>query len=240
MGMAERHAKSRALWRKYYAGVPTREALLDQAVSRVLRSSHVFLDAGCGETLALLKEYAPHASFAIGIDLVASGDRPPERAAVITGTLDVLPFRDQTFDVVVSRSVFEHLRDPFAVFAELSRVLKPRGKLIFTTPNKYYYSSVIAGMIPYRVKDFYMSRVFGETTYDHFPVFYRANTRRAFRRLAAASGLRLTSVSAIRHFPYYFLFSPTLFRLGMLYDWAVTAAHLDGLQSNWLVEMERV
>jgi hypothetical protein len=35
------------------------------------------------------------------------------------------------------------------------------------------------------------------------------------------------------------MFSPLLFRLGMLYDWCVTAMGLDSLQSNWLVVMER-
>lgn len=158
---------------------------------------------------------------------------------MVTGNLRVLPFHDATFDVVVSRSVLEHLQDPVSLCPELARVLKQGGKLIFTTPNKYYYSSLIAGMIPFRLKDFYMNRVFGETGYDHFPVFYRANTRRAFRRLATTSRLRLTSVTAIRHFPNYFLFSPTLFGLGMLYDRTVTALRLDGLQSDWLVEMER-
>jgi len=239
MNMAERHAKSRVLWRKHYANVPTRESLLDDAVSAVLRPDHVLLDAGCGDTLAMLNQYSAKAAFAVGADLVAPAEKPVH-AAVVTADLALLPFQDRTFDVIVSRSVFEHLREPTAVFAELSRVLKSRGKLIFTTPNKYYYSSVIAGMVPFSLKDFYMSHVFGETTYDHFPVFYRANTRRAFRRIAAATGLRLTSVKAIRHFPYYFLFSPTLFRLGMLYDWVVTALGLDGLQSNWLVEMQRI
>ena len=37
----------------------------------------------------------------------------------------------------------------------------------------------------------------------------------------------------------FFLFSPLLFRLGMLYDWLVTGLRLDDLQSTWLVVMER-
>ena len=125
------------------------------------------------------------------------------------------------------------------MFRELGRVLKPGGRLVFTTPNKYYYSSLVAGMIPYKWKDSYMRWAFREETYDHFPVFYRANTRRALHRLAAETGLRVVRVQAVRHFPYYLLFSPLLFRLGMLYDWLVTGLRLDDLQSTWLVVMER-
>jgi hypothetical protein len=84
-----------------------------------------------------------------------------------------------------------------------------------------------------------MRRVFGDRAYDHFPVFYRANTRRRFHWIARRVGLRVTEVRALRHFPYYLLFSPTLFRLGMAYDWLVTRLRLDGLQSTWLVMMTR-
>jgi hypothetical protein len=84
-----------------------------------------------------------------------------------------------------------------------------------------------------------MQRAFSDETYDHFPVFYRANTRRAFQRMASQVQLRIESIQAIRHFPYYFLFSPMLFRLGMLYDWLVTRLGLDDLQSTWLVVMVR-
>jgi SAM-dependent methyltransferase len=239
MNMAKREAKCRALVRKYYAGVPTREALMEEAVSGVLRPDHRLLDAGCGDTLALLKQYGPRASFAVGVDLVTPSHRPASEIVVTRGNLAALPFRDCSLDLVVSRSVVEHLEDPAAVFREFRRVLKRGGRLIFTTPNKYYYSSLVARIIPFSLKDSYMRWAFGEETYDHFPVFYRCNTRRALRRIARQAGLRLESSQAIRHFPYYFLFSPMLFRLGVLYDYAVTWLRLDSLQSNWLVVMTR-
>lgn len=238
--MAGRHAKCRALIRKYYKDVPTREALMEEAVLTVLRSNQTLLDAGCGATLALLKKYAGLASFAVGVDLVTPSEKPTARSGITVGDLSALPFRDGAFDIVVSRSVVEHLENPEAVFREVARTLKSGGKVIFTTPNRYYYSSLIAWIIPFRWKDLYMRRVFGDEGYDHFPVFYRANTSRALRRVAARSGLLIVRLQAIRHFPYYFLFSPVLFRLGMLYDWLVTGLRLNSLQSTWLVVMERV
>jgi hypothetical protein len=117
--------------------------------------------------------------------------------------------------------------------------LKPGGWLLFTTPNKWYYSSLVAHAVPYAWKDRFMKGVFGAEGYDHFPVHYRANTRRAIRRLANAVNLRVDRIEAVRHWPYYLLFSPTLFRLGILYDWLITWLRLDGLQSTWLVVLQR-
>ncbi len=45
-----------------------------------------------------------------------------------------LPFKDEAFDVVLSFDVLEHVTDPFASAAELSRVLKPGGYLYIDLP----------------------------------------------------------------------------------------------------------
>lgn len=41
-----------------------------------------------------------------------------------------LPFRDRSFDVVVSASAFHYFEDPIAALIEMKRVLKPEGELI--------------------------------------------------------------------------------------------------------------
>ncbi len=46
-----------------------------------------------------------------------------------------IPFDDNSFDLVVLIEVIEHVVDKQALFREISRVLKPFGKLFLTTPN---------------------------------------------------------------------------------------------------------
>jgi SAM-dependent methyltransferase len=44
-----------------------------------------------------------------------------------------LPFSDESFDVVISDQVLEHIADPFGCASEASRVLRPGGLQIHTT-----------------------------------------------------------------------------------------------------------
>jgi SAM-dependent methyltransferase len=72
------------------------------------------------------------ASRAMGLDVVRC-DIERER----------LPFEDNSFDGVVFNEIFEHLRiDPIATFAEIRRVLRPRGRLLLSTPNGASFSNL--------------------------------------------------------------------------------------------------
>jgi SAM-dependent methyltransferase len=48
--------------------------------------------------------------------------------------LESLTFANDTFDLVISSDIFEHVRKPYLAFAEVHRVLKPGGRHIFTVP----------------------------------------------------------------------------------------------------------
>jgi SAM-dependent methyltransferase len=52
----------------------------------------------------------------------------------VIGVGEVLPFKDDSFDGVISIAVLEHVRDPFRCAAEIVRVLKPGARLICGVP----------------------------------------------------------------------------------------------------------
>jgi SAM-dependent methyltransferase len=48
--------------------------------------------------------------------------------------LENLTFIDESFDLVVTQDVMEHVLDPARAFAQIARTLKPKGAHIFTVP----------------------------------------------------------------------------------------------------------
>ncbi|MFO7997290.1 MAG: class I SAM-dependent methyltransferase [Dehalococcoidia bacterium] len=63
-------------------------------------------------------------------DLIAE----PEKG-IIGADVTCLPFKDQSFNVVICREVIEHVPDADAAFTEMRRVLRQGGHLLITTPN---------------------------------------------------------------------------------------------------------
>ena len=57
-----------------------------------------------------------------------------EREGVRCEDLRSLTFDDETFDLVISSDILEHVRGPLEAFAEIFRVLRPGGVHAFTVP----------------------------------------------------------------------------------------------------------
>ena len=91
------------------------------------------LDIGCGNgdfTLELLRMGFD----AYGIDL-ANCDSLKDKHRIVDLQIDKYPFSDNYFDVVFSKSVVEHMREPDYLVDEAYRVLKPGGVFICLTPS---------------------------------------------------------------------------------------------------------
>jgi SAM-dependent methyltransferase len=224
---------------RYYANVPSRDKLLYAAVASRIKPTTRLLDAGCGSDAVILRRHAHQVYQAVGVDQEEVFKEGLE-VQLVAGDLENLPFCDNTFDLIVSRSVCEHLEHPLAVFRELKRILRPQGEIILYTPNKFYYSSLAAHVIPPRLRHWLLVQMFGQQAYEVFPAHYRANTRGSLKRLSREAGLELEQVTAIRAYPWYFLFSTLLFRLGILYDRLITRFRLDFLQSGFLVVLRKL
>jgi len=232
-------AKCSKLYDKYYAGRRFHDALYRDVIRKYLKPGQRLLDAGCGRYMKFCRELAGVAQV-VGIDLESTLDTRNGSAPFgIRGDVSRLPFPSGYFDVIISRSVVEHLDDPSKVFEEFARVLRSGGKVIILTPNKYDYVSIISAATPYRFHRLLVSRVFQVPEDDVFPTRYRANTRRAMRRKMKAAGLVETEMRTINHYPAYLMFSPVLFRLGVLYERLTSLSVLASLRGSILCVFEK-
>lgn len=226
--------KCDVLFEKYYAGRHFHDRLYEDMIRKYLRRNDRVLDVGCGRYLRFCKSLSDTAEM-VGIDLdtvlETKNDVPPFGARA---DVTRLPFRDGHFDMVISRSVIEHLPDPVGSFREIARVLRPGGSVVVITPNKYDYVSVLAAFTPYWVHRALVSRIFRVPEDDVFPTLYRANTRPAMQHAMGAAGLRPVEVNMINHYPAYLMFSPVLFRLGVAYERLTSRRSLAFLRGNIL------
>jgi SAM-dependent methyltransferase len=227
------------LYDRYYAGRKFHDSLYRDLISRYLQPGARLLDAGCGRYLRFCREFAAEADV-IGVDLECSFDTDNRQSPfAVRGDIGALPFRSEFFDLVISRSVVEHLENPARVFQEFFRVLKPGGCVVIVTPNKYDYVSLIAAVTPYRVHRYLVSRIFRVPEDDVFPTFYRANTRRALARGLSGAGLRKRELHMINHYPAYLMFSPVLFRVGVGYERLTSMKPFAALRGSILCAFEK-
>lgn len=92
------------------------------------------LDVGCGNgelVKYIARNHAPR--YIVGVDpaLAARGKAAEEEGAnwrVAAGNAHALAFEDNSFDLVISFSTFEHIGDVKQALSEIKRVLKPFGK----------------------------------------------------------------------------------------------------------------
>lgn len=239
MFRAKDREKCQQLYQKYYAGRKFHDSLYRDAIRKYLRPGQDLLDAGCGRYMRFCKELSDTARV-VGIDLESTLETDNQSAPFgIRGDLSKLPLASNCFDMVISRSVVEHLEDPPQVFREFCRVLRPGGKLVIITPNKYDYVSLIAAATPYRVHRALVSKIFEVPEDDVFPTLYRANSISAISKALTSSGFIQKEMGTINHYPAYLMFSPILFRLGVLYERLTSFSAFQSLRGSILCVFEK-
>lgn len=115
-----------------------------------------------------------------GADLLPRPSHVADRVGWIQADLNApLPCPDGSFDAIISTEVIEHLENPRAVFREFSRLLRPGGGLLVTTPNQESIRSLAA----LTVRGHHVAFLD-----DSYPAHLTALVRRDFERLCSESG----------------------------------------------------
>ena len=198
------------------------EHLHRYAFARQFCEGAAVLDAACGEGYgaALL---APAARQVTGVDLSAEavshaqaryGDR--ENLDFRRADCTDLPFEDNTFDLVVSFETLEHLAEQSTMLAEFRRVLKEKGLLILSSPDRAEYSERQGFENPFHVRELYRSelealvaesfqacRILGQKLVFHSAVFEEQGAEHVSLQTLSDGGDLLEG--RIPHAPMYFI-----------------------------------
>jgi SAM-dependent methyltransferase len=184
-----------------------------------VRAGDVMLDAGCGSGRVFQYHFgaAQRPRRIVGVDVTTEPRGNGNIDAAARADLAALPFRDATFDIAVSSHVAEHLTQPERVFGELARVLKPGGRLLILTPNRWHYVTVSSALLPYRAHVRF-NEWRGVDAHDNIPNVYRANTAGRLRSLYGRAGIEVERIEQFETEPEYLAFSLPTYALGVAYE----------------------
>lgn len=193
------------------------DCLFRDRILAALNGTSTLLDLGAGAGIVTQMNFRGLGPRVCGIDLDPRVVDNPflDEGLVSDGAL--IPYADETFDLVFSDNVLEHLEFPETVFAEVSRVLKPGGLFLFKTPNKYHYMPLIASVTPMSFHQL-VNKWRGRGEVDIFPTRYRANCVRDIKRLAAGARFTPLKLELIERRPEYLRFSAPSYIVGALYQ----------------------
>jgi ubiquinone/menaquinone biosynthesis C-methylase UbiE len=207
--------------------------IFEREVEACLKPGHTLLDAGCGRTAPILAKYRGMARRLIGVDLVEF-DPTVTGLELYHSDLGAIPLEENCVDVMMARSVMEHVTDPARVYGEIYRVLKPGGHFIFLTANLWDYASIIATLVPNRFHPWIVSRTEGREEEDVFPVAYRTNTRGAVDKWAKQAGFEMVSFRYLGQYPSYFMFNGFLFLLATGYEKLIDKIPMLNFLQGWI------
>lgn len=122
----------------------------------------IVLDIASGEGYGsnLMSEVA---KYVYGVDIDAntienaSKKYKKDNLKYLTGSTSNIPIESNSVDVVISYETLEHHDEHEQMMLEITRVLKPNGILIISTPDKYYYSDIRNFKNKFHVKELYKS-----------------------------------------------------------------------------------
>lgn len=114
----------------------------------------VICDIGCGYNAKSLQELLknfPEIEKCVGVDISINKNLNIEKINLIKSDLNkALPINNDSFDVVISLAVIEHLDNYNLVIREMHRILKTGGYLFLTTPSKF--SKPILEFLAFKLK----------------------------------------------------------------------------------------
>ena len=126
---------------------PIYAAVLGRLVADSASGDVLDFGAGAGQFARILLETRRFARID-AVDMVNYGGKKSNGVRWIFSDINArLPAEPESYDVVVSVEVIEHLENPRFVAREWFRLLRPNGRLIFSTPNNESWRSIVSFVV---------------------------------------------------------------------------------------------
>lgn len=170
-----------------------------------------FLDLGCGDGL-FTKKVASYISTKtiIAVDILPIGPISQIGQIVKSNLNKKFPFPSNSFDVIISNQVIEHIENTDNFVSEIKRVLKPNGYAIISTENLSSWHNIFALVLGWQPFSIDHSHPFSHIT---VPIVPKHGHVKAFSyfgliKLFQQYGFNIASVKSAGYFKIQSLLDP--------------------------------
>jgi len=198
--------------------------LYEKIIAEYMNSkpNQVIIDVGGGGKCHFAKYKDPNADIKIISVDVSYEEMKNNRDVdekIVANIMNGLPFEDKEVDLVVSRSVLEHLENLENFITNSKRILKKGGYFIHLFPSKFSPFALVNQMLPKDLSRKLLYFLIPESRgISGFPAFYDKCYYSAIKLLLGKHGFEIIDI----HFSYYqsryFIFFLPLFLISALYE----------------------
>lgn len=149
------------------------------------------LDLGCGDGFFAETVFG-HLDTGIDLDAGEVGRAVKRGAydqALVVSATD-MPFKNNSYNTVISNCVMEHIPDIDGVLSEVKRVLKPGGRLITSVPSEYWDADSFYQRI-FNAVGFNQAAQWYNRVLNKVSKHYHVNDRKTWEKRFKKAGLRL-------------------------------------------------
>ncbi|MEW6213668.1 MAG: class I SAM-dependent methyltransferase [Nitrospirota bacterium] len=180
---------------RFRFGYFTPDDFYEALVSNLVNEGYTWIDVGSGKGMFphnknLSRVLAGRCAILVGLDPCDNLDKNPFLHQRVQGTIESF-HSEHSFDLATLRMVAEHIANPELAALALSRLIKPGGKVIIYTVNKWSPITIISRIIPFRLH-YPMLKLINHNVAeeDVFPTAYKMNTRKQLLNLFQKSGFK--------------------------------------------------
>lgn len=182
----------------------------------------VVLDVGGGKSCPFANYRETHNNskiIALDMSLVELQENNDVDIRVVGDIISKMPFRPNSVDLMVSRSVLEHLTDLEGFIANSQQILKNTGFMIHLFPSKFAPFAIINQLLPSKLSKIILYYIRPEVKgIDGFPAFYDRCYYSAILTLIDRHDFELVDCWVSYYQSMYFNFFAPLFLLSALYE----------------------
>lgn len=197
------------------------------------RPSQILLDVGGGYVCPFAEMREPELGTQFYMADISESQLQMNEAAdekIAFDASQAFPFRDETVDIFVTRTLFEHLPENDEFVRESCRVLRPGGYAIHIFPCKFAPFAILNQILPNSFANWLLGMFFPKWRGEvGFKAYYKNCYFPRFKNLMEDSKFEIETINFNYYQSIYFKFFVPFYLLSLTYDlalWALNAKFL--------------